>query len=131
MSVASNAVELKMQKRQTLAFIGSAPITVALTRPVVERNEDTGGLRQVEPLVLAPQTFRILHAPPRRRRKENDPPNASMGEIPFAKDTLMGRWDADIQAGDLFQFNGVDYSVTYVFWDRAYEVIANLATTDQ
>lgn len=126
-----NAVELKINKKNTLAFIAAAPVTVALSRPQSERNEDNGGLRQLEAITLEPQTFRILHAPPRRRRKENQPPNATLGEIPFAKDNLMGRWDADVEEGDTFTWLGVEYLVTYVFADRTYETIANLSNTDQ
>lgn len=127
----TNAVELKIQRKNTLAFIASAPVTVELVRVPVERNEDNGGLRRLEPITLEAQTFRILHAPPRRRRKENQPPNASMGEIPFAKDNLMGRWDADVLLGDQFTWQGVEYTITYVFADTTYETIANLANTDQ
>jgi hypothetical protein len=131
MTIASNDIELIVQKRNTLAFIASAPVTVSLIRPQSEREEDRGGIRQLPPITLDPQTFRINHAPPRRRRKENQPPNASLGEIPFAKDNLMGRWDADVELGDKFTWLGVEYTVTYVFWDRTYETIANLGTTDQ
>lgn len=127
----TNAVELKIQRKNTLKFIASAPVPVALVRQPVERNEDNGGLRQLTPITLEVQTFRILHAPPRRRRKENQPPNLSMGEIPFAKDNLMGRWDCDVELGDTFIWQGVEYSVSYVFADRSYETIANLANTDQ
>jgi hypothetical protein len=127
----TNAVELKIQRKNTLAFIASAPVTVQLTRVPVERNEDNGGLRHLPPVTIPEQTFRILHAPPRRRRKENQPPNLSMGEIPFAKDNLMCRWDADVLVGDTFTWKGVEYSITYVFADNTYEIICNLANTDQ
>ena len=127
-----NAVELKLKRRNTLQFINAEPIRLSLNRPVTTRANNTrGGKTQLEPTTVAPQTFRILHQPPRRRRQENTPPNASFGEIPYAKDQLMGRWDMDVEAGDWFEWQGATYEVTYVFHDNTYEIIANLANTSQ
>jgi hypothetical protein len=129
-----NQIELKINRRNTLWFINSAPIDVEFHRPRSTRADNPrGGLSTIDDgdEVLPPQRVRILHTPPRRRRLENSPPNVSIGEIPFAKDNLMCRWDADIQIGDWFVVGDQTYKVTYVFADNTYEIIANLANTDQ
>jgi len=77
------------------------------------------------------QVFRIAHGPPRRRRLENNPPHAQHAEVPFAKDLLIGSWDADIRIGDTFEVDGVVYRVSYVFQDRDYETVANIESTTQ
>lgn len=79
----------------------------------------------------AEQTFRIAHGPPRRRRLENNPPHPQHAEVPFAKDLLIGTWDADIRIGDEFEHEGVHYRVSYVFQDRDYETVANIESTTQ
>lgn len=132
MSTTSNATELKLNRRNTLAMIDAAAIDVVIHRPTHTRAGNTrGGVTQLDDEVLPSQRFRFLRAPPRRRRQENEPPNQSMGEIPFAKDLLMGRWDADIELGDWFEYLGAKYTITYVFWDKTYETIANLANRSQ
>ena len=126
----TNAAELVLQRRQTMAMIGAAPLTVKLRRRTLTRN-DRGGLDDGGVIELPEQTFRILHAPPRRRRLENNPPDESIVEYPYAKDYLMGRWDADIKKDDEFDAEGVIHKVTYVFIYRDYEIIANIETLDQ
>ncbi len=130
MTVGSNRTELLINKRNTDVFIDSAPIMVSFVRRVQTRNE-RAGLEDSTPITLDPQRIRILHAPPRRRRKENNPPDPSLGEFPFAKDYLMGETDLDVELGDTFDVDGIQYEVTYVFINRQYETIANLGTKDQ
>lgn len=137
MTTTQNTIERKMQLRQTRAMIEAQPLMVILHRTTQVKNARLG-LEQVADGELEPQKVRILHAPPRRRRKENTPPDAALGEIPFAKDTLMGMPDLDVQKDDWFEIldervptKKIRYTVTYVFWDKDYETIANLATTDQ
>jgi len=77
------------------------------------------------------QVFRIAHGPPRRRRLENNPPHAQHAAVPFAKDLLIGSWDADIRIGDTLEVDGVVYRVSYVFQDRDYETVANIESTTQ
>jgi hypothetical protein len=129
-----NTIELKLNRRTTVDFINAAPIDVVLHRPHTTRaSNPRGGITTDDgnDEELPSQRFRILHTPPRRRRAENSPPNASIGEIPFAKDNLMCRWDADVKIGDWFEWNGARYTITYVFVDNTYEIICNLANTDQ
>lgn len=126
----TNQAELVMQRRQTMAMIGAAPLTVKLRRKKYNRNE-RGGIDSAGVEELPEQTFRILHAPPRRRRLENNPPDESIVEYPYAKDYLLCRWDADIKKDDEFDAEGVTHKVTYVFISRPYEVTANIETLEQ
>lgn len=131
-TTAQARVEQIMQRRATTEFISSQPLTVQLTRTIKQRDTLTRGgtVVTVKP-DLPPQTFRIAHGPPRRRRLENNPPHPSHSEIAFAKDLLIGSWDADIEIGDTFEDNGVAYRVSYVFQDRDYETVANIESITQ
>ena len=121
-----------MQRRATAEFISSAPVTVRLRRQ--QKKRDTllrGGTVIVYDETMPMQTFRVAHGPPRRRRLENTPPHPQHGEVTFGKDLLIGRWDADIETGDEFEYDGIAYRVSYVFQDRDYETVANIETTTQ
>jgi len=125
-------VEQIMQRRATQEFISSHPIRVQLTRKVKSRDTLVrGGTATTFEQGMPQQVFRIAHGPPRRRRLENNPPHAQHAEVPFAKDLLIGSWDADIRIGDTFEVDGVVYRVSYVFQDRDYETVANIESTTQ
>lgn len=126
----TRSAELVLQRRQTMAMIAAAPLTITIRRQLYTRNE-RGGLDDGSVVKLPEQTVRILHAPPRRRRLENNPPDESLAEYPYAKDYLLCRWDADIKKDDVFDAEGVTHKVTYVFISRDYEVTANIETLEQ
>jgi hypothetical protein len=131
MTAGWNLSENIVQCRLTDWMIEAEPLDIVITRVIKEREEVRGGLRVVEALTLAPQRARLLHAPPRRRRLENNPPHISLDEVPFAKDILMGEKTLNVMLGDIFQIGPNVYEVAYVFIDRDYETLANLQTVDQ
>jgi hypothetical protein len=50
--------------------------------------------------------------------------------VPYAKNVLIARWDADVKRGDWFVENGREYQVDYVFSNnREFELLANLTDT--
>ena len=131
MAVTANPTELLMQRRQTRAIINARAVQITISRVNRVRNERGGLSPDSSASELPPQTVCILHAPPRRRRLENNPPHQSLAEVPFSKDMVMGFWDMDIQMDDKFLVDDVQYTVAYVFQDRDYETIANLNSTTQ
>lgn len=128
---AGTIVERMMQLRATREFISSAPERVSFVRKEVIRDtEDRGGLAQTSERTLDPQTIRIAWSPPRRRRLENSPPDATFLELSYQKDILIGMPDLDVQQGDRFirELDGVEYEVNFVFEFRDYETICNIGT---
>jgi hypothetical protein len=123
-------VAQKMQERATANFVDAKPIMVSFVRTRSGRNE-RGGYDRNQKVVIPPQKVCILHAPPRRRRLENQPPHLSLEEVPFAKDAIMGEKDLDVQLGDEFDVGDIHYKVEYVFNDRTWETIANISSQDQ
>lgn len=124
-----NATELKIKRKNTLAFIQAQPITVVITRQTKAQNQRGGW--DLESEVLPPQTMRINHTLVGRRARQASPADETFGDIPYSKDVLMGPWDADIQKDDVFSVDGVTYTVDYVYNNRDYEVIANIQNTGQ
>jgi hypothetical protein len=130
---AQRRIENIMQRRLTKEFISGAEFEAIFHRTAVVRDtEDRGGLVETHSYDLPPQTVRIAHGPPRRRRLENSPPNETWSELSYAKDNLVGPADLDIEIGDTFEApDGVGYVVLYVFQDRDYETIANVGSGTQ
>lgn len=130
---AQRLIEQKMQLRATREFINSHPFDAVFTRRRVERDtQDRGGLVDNGSYELPPQTVRIAHGPPRRRRLENNPPDDSWNQVAYAKDLLIGMPDLDAQVGDKFvDPHGAEYEITYIFQDRDYETVANIGTVTQ
>jgi hypothetical protein len=124
----SNINELILHRKNTVAYIEAGFEMVVLHRRTPHRNERGGA--DITPTVLPPQRMRVLHGYVGRRLEQAMPANQSMGHVPFAKDVLLGRWDADVQVGDWFMHNGAEFSVSYVFDNNSeFELLANLAST--
>jgi hypothetical protein len=124
-----NATELRIKRKNTLAFIRAQPVSIVITRPTKTQNLRGGW--DTEPRVLAPQTMRINHTLVGRRARQASPGNETFGDVPYSKDVLMGSWNADVQKDDVFVVDGVTYTVDYVFLNRDYETIANIQNTGQ
>jgi len=124
----SNPNELILQRKNTVAYIEAAFADIVLHRRTPHKNERGGA--DITPTVLAPQRMRVLHGYVGRRLEQAMPANQSMGHVPFAKDVLIARWDADVKAGDWFMYNGAEFTVSYVFDNNSeFETLANLAST--
>lgn len=130
-SRASNEIERKMQLRNTMEFLQSAPEYVEFERKILVRDtEDRGGLVETHTIKLPPQLIRVAYSPPRRRRLENAPPNPTFGELSYQKDILIGMPDLDVRQNDRFVLpsDGVVYEVGFVFEFRLYETVANIGS---
>jgi len=124
-----NAVELRIKRRNTTAFIQAQPVQVVITRQTKTQNLRGGW--DTEPEVLPAQTMRINHTLVGRRARQASPGDETFGDVPYSKDVLMGPWDADVQKDDVFVVDGVTYTVDYVYLNRDYETIANIQNTGQ
>jgi hypothetical protein len=121
----SSPAELKVQRKNTLAYIEAAYSDIVLHRRTPHKNQRGGA--DISPTVLAPQRMRVLHGYVGRRLEQAMPANQSMGYVPFAKDVLIARWDADVLVADWFEIDGVEWSVSYIFSNnREFELLANL-----
>lgn len=126
----TNKGELITQRRNTLSYITAGYDDIVIHRKNSIRNIRGG--TDSNPQVLAPQRLRVLHGYVGRRKEQNAPNTASMGEIPFEKDVLMGRWDADVQRGDQFVVDNVEYQVSHVFTNCGeFELLANLTVVEE
>jgi hypothetical protein len=124
----SNPIELVIQRKNTVAYIQAAFSDIVLHRRTAYKNERGGA--DITPTVLAPQRMRILHGYVGRRANQNAPNDDSMGVVPYAKNVLIARWDADVKRGDWFVENGREYQVDYVFSNnREFELLANITDT--
>lgn len=124
-----NATELKIKRKNTVAFIRAQPVQVVITRETKSQNLRGGW--DTEPEVLPAQTMRINHTLVGRRARQASPGDETFGSIPYSKDVLMGEWDADVRKDDTFTVDGVTYTVDYVYHTRDYETIANIQNTSQ
>jgi hypothetical protein len=124
----SDRGELITQRRNTVSYIDAAYSEIVLHRRTPHKNERGGA--DITPTVLAPQRMRILHGYVGRRANQNAPNDTSMGKTPYAKNVLIARWDADVERGDWFVEDGVEYQVDYIFSNnREFELLANLTDT--
>jgi hypothetical protein len=120
--------ELVTQRRNTLSYISAAYDNIVLHRKHISKNI-RGGTSSNE-VSLDPQRMRVLHGYVGRRKDQNAPNSPSMGEVPFAKDVLIARWDADVKRGDWFVLDDVKYEVSHVFTNNSeFELLANLTNT--
>lgn len=122
----SNVNELTIQRKNTVAYIEAAFSDIVLHRRIPHKNERGGA--DITPTVLAPQRMRVLHGYVGRRLQQAKPADITLGYVPFAKDVLIARWDADVRPGDWFDLNGIEFTVSFVFDNnREFELLANLS----
>lgn len=114
------ATELKMQRRQTNAFIAAKPIDVRLNRVDTAPN-GSGGFTRLPPTTQPEQRLRLQdtnYQTPIRQLLD--------GEEVQPQFVLIGPYDADIQRGDWFFINGKKYEVVFVHENTSYEVKAEV-----
>lgn len=123
----SNRVELVMQKRQTRAMIDADPSEVRFVRTKRTQSQVDGSWID-DPITLDPQRITWLYAYIGRRGRQNEPYNESMRAVPYEKDTILGMPDLDVERGDTFTLDGIEYRVSFVYNNREYEKTANVET---
>lgn len=99
---------IKKLRQGTAVFINDDPRTIVLKRSTVERTA-AGGQKRSAPASLPPQTFRIIpqqDLPPLRQEPDG------VGIRP--EFVLLGAWNADMNPGDTFTLDAVEYVVNSV-----------------
>lgn len=105
---------LEVMRKQTIRFIQENPAEVILQRPVSAA--DGAGGRSSAMAPLAAQTFRIV----RSKQASSVGEHAVGGEVTRPAMVLITPWDADVLLDDQFEWNAIDYSVTWIN-DMGYE----------
>jgi hypothetical protein len=90
-----DAVELKIHRMNTKAFIDVRPVQLELLRPTMVRAK-TGGQKPGSLQLLPPQTMRIIES---QYRVQNTV-TLSDGTQREADFMLLGEWDADMKQDD-------------------------------
>lgn len=98
--------ELSLHRRNTAAFIAADPVAITLSRRT-RVSTGAGGYKDTyAALPGAPQTLRMIPA------QDKIPEiKTSSGRIVKPEYTLLGTWNSNMQEGDRFTFNGVDYEL--------------------
>lgn len=91
-------------------FIRADYRDIELERPSKQRT-DAGSWIEGNLVPMAPQRFRLI---PAKRRAANAEIDSQDGNIPAQEWTLIGYWNADIQADDEFTLNGDRYKVIQI-----------------
>lgn len=110
--------ELRVNRRNTLAFIAARPTLIGLERP--QRTKlPSGGYKDDTPEQVAAQTFRIIGQ------------TTASGYTPTTDGTarnvefvLLGAHDADVRVGDRFVHDSRDMIVNDIIEDNGYELRA-------
>jgi hypothetical protein len=121
MALASNPIEILVQRRLTSAYLKAEPIDVVFQRPTMI-NTPAGGMAQGTPTPIPAQRIRLI--PFKRRLVEltRDTPDGNIIKEGYV---VMGEPDLDIQAADEFTYNGGHYEVVSIEPNRSYRTIAN------
>lgn len=123
----SSAEETFTDRQQVQEFIAAEPAVIALNRkPRV--STAAGGYTEGDETTLDPQQFRLV---PFKRRLTHGAASGSGGEgrvasLPYV---LVGAHDADVQIGDYFSYNGLDYEVLSIEPNRRVRTAAELVET--
>jgi hypothetical protein len=115
------AVELAMQKRNTMAYIDADPSVVTLMRSGLAA-DGAGGLIRVTPFPIDVQTFRIING-----QISQTVTRTLDGQEVRADYMMICLSDADVHAGDTFTTSACRYKVVYVYPDPTYELLAEVA----
>jgi hypothetical protein len=106
-SVAANAVELRMKRQVLAAYIRADPVVVSFRRyPRVD--DGAGGWVRGPVQNIAPQTMRLV---PYKRRLTNLTDHTADGDIPNVQYSLVATPNVDVERWDEFTLNGAEYKV--------------------
>lgn len=116
--------ELRLQKKQTKAFIDANPIQLRLT-PRTRANSGTGSRLEDQPM-RAEQTFRLIDQT-RTFGPEPGTVQSGDGQQRKAEFQLLGEAGTEIGKYDYWlDTNGTRFEVVNVVYDNAYEVRAQV-----
>jgi hypothetical protein len=120
--VITNPTELAVNRRNTAVFIAADPDSIVLT-PRTKQKTGTGGFSFVEGEPRVPQDFHII---PRNNGTGTTPTRVAGGQMREVEFTLMGNWDAQIAANDIFDHDGARWEVLSVDPPNGYEILAQV-----
>ena len=113
--------ELSIQREQTTNYINANPTDIALTR--YTRTSDGAGGTTATGATLDPQTFRVVAQSSAARTTERRTVSGAMVNPDII---LVCQWDANIERGDSFDYNGIKMQVVWIT-DLQYEKLAEVA----
>jgi hypothetical protein len=108
--------ELKLQRKNTDAFIKADPYVITLVRRVRFQNA-AGGITKGDTRILPAQVFRLLPQEDGATERVN-----AEGERATPEYMLLGRYDVDMQRFDVFEYDGRRYQVVWISENRQYEI---------
>ena len=115
-----DSLELKVNRKNTEAFISERPETITITRGGSRTSDGAGGWTTTPGAPIQPQTFRLIIQGGNVASRNID------GEEIKPAYVMVGRHDADLKTGDMFVKDGRNYDVVYVRDNRDYEVWAEV-----
>lgn len=114
------AAELRLNRRNTLAYIMAKPMTLAL-KPTLRVKTASGGIALPETPSRVAQTFRLIE---QASAYGNAPGLLQAGDGKQRRITyqLLGEWDCELAVGDHWvDANGIRYEVMELLPDNYYE----------
>lgn len=117
-------VGLGVLRRNMREFIKADYRDIILERPTKQKT-GAGSWIEGQPEQIGPQRFRLISD---KRRPSQPEVNNQEGSIPYQGWTMIGYWDADIQADDEFELNGDRYKVKRITPDTAERQFADRVT---
>lgn len=112
-------------RRQLLAFIQADPAVISLKRRAKVPTAAGGHTLGAE-VTIAPQTFRLVQFKRRLTHGTVVGQGGGEGRVSSLPYVLVGRYDADVQAGDYFDYGGLRYEVVALAPDREVRTAAEL-----
>lgn len=115
-----DSVELRVLRKQTTQYIKDNPTSVTLTRGGTKTPDGAGGYTVAQGTTLDPQTVRLMPVGAGMMGGSVTSVNVD-GEVVAPSYVMIAEHDADVKAGDTFQYNDALCEVNYVREDRRYE----------
>lgn len=112
------ATELRVNRKNTEAFIAARPTSIVLSRRTDART-GAGGRTPVFTPLLRAQRFRIIAQ--NSGSGYTPTPDGTARRVEF---TLLGSWDADVQVGDQWEDQGRLWTVQDIVQTNGYELRA-------
>lgn len=111
--------ELKLQRRNTTAFIAAHKLTLSLI-PTVRTKTQSGGFASSDGTPRPAQTMRLIEQASAYGNNPGLLP-AQDGQERRVTYQLLGEWDSDMEVGDHWEVAGVRYEVAELLPYNGYE----------
>lgn len=118
-----DAFELKVNRKQTAAFIAEDPVRLTLTHPATRTPDGAGGYTTTPGGPADPQDFRLIIQGGNVASRNIDGAQIKPAYV------MIGKHDADVKIGDTFTFNNRNYEIKYVRENRDYETWSEVVYT--